>query len=44
MSERKEALMRIVVGIVTGIVLGIWKMAIQIVAILNLLIAKGLGS
>ena len=39
MSERKEALMRIVVGIVTGFILGIWKMAVQIVAILNLFIA-----
>jgi len=39
MSERTEALMRIVVGIVTGFILGIWKMAVQIVAILNLLIA-----
>tara|TARA_Y100000310_G_scaffold140165_1_gene139535 strand:- start:49 stop:321 length:273 start_codon:yes stop_codon:yes gene_type:complete len=39
MSERKETLMRIVVGIVTGFILGIWKMAVQIVAILNLVIA-----
>jgi len=39
MSERKEALMRIIVGIVTGIILGIWKAAVQIVGILNLLIA-----
>ena len=39
MSERKEALMRIVVGIVTGFILGIWKMAVQLVAILNWLIA-----
>ena len=38
MSERKEALMRIVVGIVTGFVLGLWKMAIQVVAILNWII------
>ena len=38
MSERKEALMRILVGIVTGFILGIWKMAVQIVAILNWII------
>ena len=39
MSERKEALMRIIVGIVTGFILGVWKMAIQVVTILNWLIA-----
>ncbi len=38
MSERKEAFMRIIVGIVTGIILGIWKAAIQIVALLNFII------
>ncbi|MFC1754354.1 DUF4389 domain-containing protein [Thermoproteota archaeon] len=35
MSERIEALMRIVVGVVTGIILGLWKALVQIVAIIN---------
>ena len=38
MNERKEALIRIVVGIVTGIILGVWKMVIQIFAVINFLI------
>ena len=35
MSERTETLMRIVVGVVTGIILGIWKILIQIFAVVN---------
>ncbi|MBU0535822.1 MAG: DUF4389 domain-containing protein [Nanoarchaeota archaeon] len=35
MSERIEALMRIPVGIVSGIVLGFWKILVQIVAVIN---------
>ena len=35
MSERTEALMRIVVGIVFGIILGLWKIVIQVVAVLH---------
>ncbi len=35
MSERSEALMRIVVGIVTGIILGVWKGLIQLVALFH---------
>ena len=35
MGERAEALMRIVVLIVTGIILGLWKIAIQIFFIIN---------
>ena len=35
MSERTEALMRIVVGIVSGIILGLWKLLIEILAIFH---------
>ncbi len=35
MSERKEAFMRIIVIIVTGIILGIWKILIQIFILIN---------
>ena len=38
MSERKEAWMRIVVAIVSGIVLSVWKIFIQVLAIINWLI------
>ena len=38
MSERIEALMRIVVGLVTGIILGLWKALIQAVGLINFLI------
>ena len=38
MSERKEAWMRIVVGIISGIVLTVWKIFIQLLAIINWLI------
>ncbi len=38
MSERIEALMRIVVGIVSGIILGIWKALIQILGIAHWII------
>ena len=38
MSERSEAWMRIVVAIVSGIVLGIWKAFIQLIALINWLI------
>jgi sorbitol-specific phosphotransferase system component IIC len=37
-DERVEALFRIVVGIVSGIILGVWKMLIQILAVINFLI------
>src|SRR5438046_419659 len=33
--ERKEALMRIVIGIVSGIVLAVWKVFTQVLAIVN---------
>jgi len=32
MSERTEALMRIVVGIISGIIMGLWKALIQIMS------------
>ena len=35
MGERLEALMRIVVGIVSGIILGVWKILIQVFGIIN---------
>lgn len=34
-KERKEALVRIVVLIVTGIILSVWKILIQVLAIIN---------
>lgn len=38
MSERKEAWFRIIVAIVSGIILGIWKGLTQILAFVNWLI------
>ena len=35
MSERKEAWMRIVVGIVSGIILGLWKILVEIISIFH---------
>lgn len=35
MGERLEVLMRIIVGIVTGITLGIWKIAINLFVMIN---------
>ena len=35
MSERKEALMRILVGIISGIIIGIWKIAVDLVSIFH---------
>lgn len=35
MSERKEALMRLFVGIVTGIILGVWRALIVVFVIMN---------
>ena len=35
MSERTEALMRIPIGIISGIILGLWKGLIQILAIVH---------
>jgi sorbitol-specific phosphotransferase system component IIC len=37
-SERGEALMRIIVLIISGIILSIWKILIQILAIINFII------
>jgi len=39
MSERIEALMRIFVGIVSGIILGVWRILIKVLAIINWIIA-----
>ena len=38
MSERKEAFFRILVLIVSGIILGIWKGLVQILALINWII------
>ncbi|MBL7059091.1 DUF4389 domain-containing protein [Candidatus Pacearchaeota archaeon] len=35
MSGRKEAWMRIFVGIISGIVLSVWKVFIQVLAVIN---------
>ena len=35
MSERTEALMRVIVIIISGIILGIWKILIQIFILVN---------
>ena len=39
MSERTEALMRIVVGIASGIILSVWQIFIRILILVNFLIA-----
>ena len=39
MSERIEALMRFVVGIISGIILGLWKVLIQILGIVHWVVA-----
>ena len=35
MAERTEALMRIVIGIISGLIIGLWKALIQIIAIIH---------
>lgn len=35
MSERKEAWMRIIVGVISGIILGLWKTLIIILSIIH---------
>jgi len=35
MTERIEALMRILVGIISGIILGLWKVVVQVVAVIH---------
>ena len=35
MSERKEAWMRILVGIISGIILGLWKLAVELATIFH---------
>ena len=35
MGERLEVLMRIVVGVVTGIILGVWKILINLFFVIN---------
>lgn len=38
-SERKEAWMRIIICIISGIVLSVWKMFIQVLAVINFIYA-----
>lgn len=38
MSERKEAWMRIIVGIVSGIIIGVWKILVAVVGVLHWII------
>jgi len=38
MSERKETWFRIIVGIISGIILGLWKVIIIVLGIINWLI------
>ena len=35
MSERTEALLRIVIGIISGLILGLWKIIVQVVVIIH---------
>jgi len=35
MSERSEAFMRIIVGIISGIIIGLWKTFVQIISIIH---------
>ena len=39
MNERKEAFMRIIVGIVSGVIYGIWKILIVVVSLFHWLYA-----
>lgn len=43
MAERSEALMRIVVGIVSGIILSVWKIIIQVFGVVNFIITLFTG-
>ena len=43
MTERTEALMRILVAIVSGIILSIWKILIQILAVIHWIITIVIG-
>ena len=43
MSERTEALMRIVVFIVSGIILGLWKALIEIVVLIHWIVVMITG-
>jgi len=38
MGERTEALLRIVIGIVSGLILSIWKILIQVLGVINWII------
>lgn len=35
MSERKEAWMRIIVGIISGIIIGLWKVVVEVISIFH---------
>ncbi len=42
-DESSEALMRIVVGIITGVILSIWKMLISVLVVVNFVITLFTG-
>lgn len=35
MTERTEALLRIVIGFISGLILGLWKVVVQVVVVLH---------
>ena len=35
MNERKEAFIRIIVGLVSGIIIGLWKTLVQVITIIH---------
>jgi|TARA_B100001971_G_C18174765_1_gene529277 hypothetical protein len=43
MSERAEVLMRLVVGLVSGIIVGLWKGLIQIIVVIHFIYALFTG-
>ena len=44
MGERGEALLRIVVGIISGLIIGLWKVIVQFVVIIHWLYALVTGT
>jgi len=43
MGERAEALMRIIVAIISGIILGLWKALVQLMTLINWIITLIIG-
>ena len=42
-NESAEALMRIVVGIVSGVIIGVWKMLVIVLAVINFVLVLFTG-